>query len=295
MPRCSASQFERDDADAVLDGVRARGREQRTGGEAVDLRRRRARRRRSRASAVSSAIAPSGAAGVPLHLAVRVPDDRDLVGAPTPPAHVDAQARTRAPTKPGGEVLERDRRRDRRWCSDGVGPSSRRPIVRRSACSSSSTSTSTNGRSSSKPGRNDWCIDRPRPHGAAPADRHEREVGSVLWQCGHTMSGGIENMPQREHRATVEHVLGRGAPSNGARALVGHREPVERSPRSRDHARPPAARRSRPTCTRARAGSARSARRARARAAARVVRSSNCTGTVGSRYAGSPSTTTSPM
>ena len=106
------------------------------------------------------------------------------------------------------------------------------------------------------------------------------------------MSGGMENISQREHRATVS-TCAAAASQNGAERSsgtgTGRVAGVTGSPR------PPAARRSVPTCSRARAGAARSARRAPARGAARVGRSSNCTGTVGSRYAGSPSITTSPM
>ena len=200
------------------------------------------------------------------------------------------QRRTRGPTTPGGEVLEGDRDARRRARSGASGPSSSRPIMRRSACSSSSTSTSTNGTSSSKPGQERLAHHRPRPHDAATADRHEGEVGSVLWQCEHTMSGGMENVPQREHRATVEHVLGRGVPVRRATARRGP-EPAAGVARVTGSPRPPAARRSRPTCTRARAGPARSARRAPAPGAAPGGRSSNCTGTVGSRYDGPPSIT----
>ena len=74
-------------------------------------------------------------------------------------------------------------------------------MVRRSACSSSSTSTSTNGTRSSKPGTNDWCITVHERTTPRPLTGTNVKSGSVLWQCEQTMSGGIANVPQREQRA----------------------------------------------------------------------------------------------
>ena len=180
--------------------MRARGREQRAGGEAVDL--------LDREPGVGDR-GPRGVdrdraerrGGVALDLGVRVPDDRDLVGRRDAAGHVDANSKA-GTDDAGREVLEGDPTCApmREWRVDVRR--ARRPMVRRSACSSSSTSTSTNGRTSSKPGRNDWCItvhDRTTPR---PLTGMNAKSGSVLRHAEQTTSGGIANVPHREHRAT---------------------------------------------------------------------------------------------
>ena len=209
-----------DDADAVLDRVRARGREDRAGGEAVDLR------------DVESGVGDRGSGGVERdrtqwlvgvthHRGLRVPDDRHLVGGREAPAHVVSNCE-RGHRRPGREVLEGDddarpdlpaarrvRRADGRWCGGRPVPRARRR-------------PSTNGTRSSKPGRNDWCItvhDRTTPR---PLTGTKVKSGSVLWQCEQTMSGGIANVPHARAPRDREHVLGGGVPVR-PRPVVGHR------------------------------------------------------------------------
>ena len=215
---------------------------------------------------------------VALHLAVRVADDRDLRlrARRTAPRSSGSslERRRRGPRRPTASPRTRPRR-DRRCAAATSGPSSRRPIIRRSACSSSSTSTSTNGRSSSKPGRNDWRTMVHERSVPRPLTGSKTNAGSVRWQCEHTMSGGMENISQREHRATVS--TWSAAPPRTARDRssgtgTGRVACVTGSPR------PPAARRSVPRCS---PSSSRSSSVCSPCSGARRSaggRSSNCTG-----------------
>ena len=183
---------------------------------------------------------------------------------------------------PSAELLERDRHRGRRARAARPAPSSRRPIRRRSSCSSRATSTRTNGRSSSKPGRNDWRTHRPRADDAAAArPARTRTPGRCAAVRADRRRAGGRTLAQR--RAAGEHEHARRPPpaQNGADCSSG----TGTVGRARLTGSPPPrrARRCRPTCSRARGGPPRCARRAREPAAGRAARSSNCTGTRGSR------------
>ena len=149
-------------------------------------------------------------------------------------------------------------------------------MMRRSSCSSSSTSTSTNGTRSSKPGTNDWRItvhDRTTPR---PLTGTKREVGlGAVAVRADDVGRDATNVPHTRARARPRARARRRRPSSACdrSSGTGTGRPSGRSESSLTGSLPPpAARRCRPTSSRARAGSARSARRARARAAARARR-----------------------
>ena len=296
-PRCSASQFGDDDADAVLDR-RARPRsgsiapvvkpsisstleagvgDRRPGGVDGERAERLGRRAARSGSARSRRSRPGRGAA-----------KRALIGVlQRERGHGDAAARGPR-TRPSTRVADAQRRvgtveQPADQCAGRPAPRARRRRAR------------TAGRRRS-PGRNDWRIDRPRPDDAAPADRHEREVGLGA-AAVRADDVGRDARTCRSASTAPSRARARPRPSQyGADRSSGTGTGGRASQsRSRDHPRRPAARRSRPTCSRARAGSPRCARRARARGAARAAARRTAPAPSGSRYDGPPSMSTSPM
>ena len=141
-------------------------------------------------------------------------------------------------------------------------------MSRRSACSASSTSTSTNGRSPSKPGRKAWRTTVQERTTARPLTGMNSYAGSVEPHAVHTTSGGRVSVPHCPQRATVRTCRAVAA-QYGAEDLVGHRQRPLR--RSRDDALVGQTRRCGPSRSPVRSGSPRCARRALAPVAARAA------------------------